>query len=113
MRYIRYITDLPFWVGLPIFLVGSLLTAFGLFWYIVGLIICFFGCWTFSKNLKENECASSGQAIICLPIMAICLWFINNHFIDPFIVCSFGTLFVFRTVSAMFFGFFGFQGFRK
>lgn len=113
MRHLRYITDIPFWVGLPIFLFGSLLTAFGIVWYMIGLSICLFGCWTFSKNLKDNSCTSSGQAIVCLPLMALVLWFINNHFIDPFVVCSFGTLFVLRSSSALFLGFLGFQGFRK
>jgi len=113
MRYFRYITDLPFWVGLPIFLTGSLLTSFGLFFYIVGVIVCLFGCWTFSKNLKEDPYASSGQAITCLPLMALVLWVSTNQFMDTYIVASFGTLYAIRTAIALYLGFWGFQGFRK
>ena len=113
MRIIRYIFDLPWWVGLPIFLVGNLLVPFGLFWYIVGLMISLFGCWTFSKLLKVDEYAESGRAIICIPIFALIMWFANESFINEFVVCSFGTLYVLRTVGGLFFGLIGFQGFRK
>jgi hypothetical protein len=113
MRYIRYIFDLPWWVGLPIFLFGNLLVPFGLFGYIIGLIISLFGCWTFSKLLKIDEYADATMAIVCIPLIAFIMWFVNERFIDPFIACSFGTLFVLRTVGGLFLGLIGFQGFRK
>ena len=113
MRYIRYITDIPFWFGFPIFLSGSLLTSYGLAWYIVGVFICSFGCWTFSKNLKENDLITSGSAIVCLPIMASSLWFLNENVIDYIWPVSFETSYVIKTSVSLFFGFIAFQGFRK
>jgi hypothetical protein len=113
MRYIRYILDLPWWAGLPIALFGNLLVPFGLFWYGIGLMVFLFGCWTFSKLLKEDPHADSGRAIICIPIIALIMWFLNEPFVNQMFVCSFGTLFVLRLVGGMFFGLIGFQGFRK
>jgi hypothetical protein len=113
MRYIRYILDLPWWVGLPISLFGNLLVPFGLFWYIIGLMVFLFGCWTFSKLLKEDEYSEAGRAIIFIPIVALGMWFINKSFVDAIILCSFGTLFVLRFVFGMFFGLISFQGFKK
>lgn len=113
MRYIRYIVDLPWWVGLPIFLVGNLLVPRGLFGYIIGLIVCLFGCWTFSKLLKVDEYVEAGRAIVCIPIVAFIIGFVNEPFIDPIIDCSFATLFVLRTIAGLFFGMIAFQGFRK
>ena len=113
MRYIRYILDLPWWAGLPIALFGNLLVPFGLIGYIIGLVIFLFGCWTFSKLLKEDPDANSGRAIICIPMVALVLWVINDSFINEWMVVSFGTLFVLRLVIGMFCGLIGFQGFRK
>lgn len=113
MRYIRYILDLPWWIGLPIFLFGNLLVPFGWFFYIIGLMICLFGCWTFSKLLKVNEYADPISAIICIPLVCLVMWVFTDQYFNQFMECSFGTLYASRTVLGLFFGLLGFQGFRK
>lgn len=114
MRIFRYIFDLPWWVGLPIFLGGNLLIPMGLYGYISGLIICLFGGWTFSKLLKPNEYIEAGQAIVCIPLTALSLYLFNKNWIfDHFIPTNSDTLYVLRIVFGLFFGFLSFQGFRK
>lgn len=44
MRPIRYILDLPWWVGLAIFMAGNWLVPYS---YIAGVPICLFWAWTF------------------------------------------------------------------
>jgi len=109
VRIIRAISDLPWWTGLPIFLVGNLIAPIPYIGFIFGLMICLFGCWIFSKLLKPDPYAESGRAIIGMVFVASSLWFIDRDFIDY----SFGTLYVIRTVIGLSFGVYGFQGFVK
>jgi hypothetical protein len=110
MRIIRALSDLPWWVGLPIFLIGNFIITIPYIGFVVGICICMFGCWIFSKLLRPDEYASSSRAIICLPIMALSLWFLNEQFIDWM---SYGTLYTIRTAIGLFLGFISFQGFTK
>lgn len=65
MRPIRYLLDLPWWVGLPIFMVGNWLTGY---FYMPGVPVCLFGIWTFSKLLKPNDLCEVGFAIAGFPL---------------------------------------------
>lgn len=109
MRIVRAITDLPWWSGLPIFLVGNLIIPIPYVGFIIGILVCLFGCWIFSKLLKYDEYADSARAIIFIPLMILSLWFIN----EDFIAWSFGTLYTLRLVTGLFFGLIAFQGFVK
>lgn len=109
MRILRAISDLPWWTGLPIFLIGNFIITIPYIGYVIGLTVCMFGCWVFSKLLKPDEYADSGRAIVCLPIMAISLWFLDRDFLD----WSYGTLYTLRTAIGLFLGFISFQGFTK
>ena len=114
MRYFRYIFDLPWWFGLPIFLGGNLLIPMGLYGYISGLIVCLFGSWTFSKLLKPDDYTEAGYAILFMPLTVLSLYFFRSNWIfDYFIPTDSDTLYVLRVASGLFFGFLSFQGFRK
>ncbi len=65
MRPIRYLLDLPWWIGLLIFLLGNLLVGH---WYIIGLPVCLFGAWTFSKLLTPEDSPEIGCAIVGFPL---------------------------------------------
>ena len=109
MRIFRYVFDLPWWIGLPIFLAGNLLVPLGFFQYISGLIVCMFGCWTFSKLLNYSEESEIGQAAFYIPMMVLSMWFLNEKYID----WEYNTLYVVRASSGLFCGILAFQGFRK
>jgi hypothetical protein len=61
MRPIKYITDLPWWVGLLIFVIGNLILPLGLFGYIIGLVLCLFGCFTLAPLLPPDPDASPSR----------------------------------------------------
>lgn len=65
MRPIRYILDLPWWIGLIIFLLGNLIVGH---YYIVGMPVCLFGAWTFSKLLAPEDYPEVGFAIVGFPL---------------------------------------------
>jgi hypothetical protein len=65
MRYFRFLFDLPWWAGLPIFLSG---TAIVVHWYAIGLIIALFGAWTFSKLIVKENDAAIGWALVGFPL---------------------------------------------
>lgn len=110
MRILRAISDLPWWTGLPIFLVGNLLIPFGIWGYITGFIICLFGSWVFSKLLKyvESDCDDS-YAIIGISLFASLMFFTKQEFFD----LRYDTLYGIRTVIGLFLGFNTFRGFRR
>lgn len=60
-----FLTDLPWWTGLPIFLAGAALVVY---WYIIGVMISLFGAWTFSKLLARGELNGIGFALTGLPL---------------------------------------------
>lgn len=55
MRLLRAISDLPWWTGLPIYFLGNFLTEGNLFFFSIGIIMCLFGSWVFSKLLNYKE----------------------------------------------------------
>jgi len=110
MRILRAITDLPWWTGLPIFLLGNILIPFGVWGFISGLIICLLGSWILSKLLSYNEeDADDSYAIIGIPLFAALMFFTNQKFIEM----DYDTLYGIRTVLGLFFTLNTFKGFRK
>lgn len=65
MRPIRYILDLPWWVGLAIFLAGNAIVPH---LYLIGMPMALFGAWTFSKLMKHDDLDEIGFAIIGFPL---------------------------------------------
>lgn len=65
MRPIRYVLDLPWWIGLIIFLVGNLIVGH---WYVPGVPVCLFGAWTFSKLLTPEDYPEVGFAVVGFPL---------------------------------------------
>ena len=70
MRPIRYILDLPWWVGLPIFLAGNTIAPHI---YLIGMPIALFGAWTFSKLMKFADDPRIGCAIIGFPLFFLAM----------------------------------------
>jgi len=109
MRMLRVISDLPWWSGLPIFLIGNLIVPYGIVGYTIGLCVCLFGCWIFSKLVKKDEYSGGMNAIMGIPIFALLMFFMNQSFI-PF---NWDTLYVIRACAGLFVGFLAFEGFLK
>ncbi len=115
MRPIRYILDLPWWVGLLIFLIGNLLVEH---WYIVGLPVCLFGAWTFSKLLKPTESSDVGPAIVGFPLFFLVMLIPNQFSFETVVLdllndMSETVLFGIRAALGIGVGFIAFQGVRK
>jgi hypothetical protein len=70
MRPLHFIFDLPWWVGFVLFLIGNAIVPHS---YIIGMPICLFGVWTFSKLLQKNEDALWGYAIIGFPLFMLAM----------------------------------------
>jgi hypothetical protein len=68
MRPLKFLTDLPWWTGLPIFLVG---TAAVLFFYPLGIIVALFGAWTFYKLMEPDDYKLPGFDLIGFPLKAL------------------------------------------
>lgn len=114
MRILRAISDLPWWMGLLIFLVGNLIIPFGSFGYIVGIIPCLFGCWIFSKLVKPDPYAEGGRAIMFLPLTILALWVLTPGPLSYVgLQFEFLTLYVLRIFFGVGCGFTAFQGFNK
>jgi hypothetical protein len=115
MRPVRYILDLPWWVGLAIFMGGNWVTGHS---YILGVPICLFGAWTFSKLLKPNDDPEPFPAIVGFPLFFLVMlipsqfafkgdWFSWMNGISENVL--YGT----RAALGIFTGFIAFQGVRK
>ena len=121
MRFIRIIFDLPWWSGLPIFLVGcAIVPHFTIIGYIVGLVISLFGCWIFSKLLNtDGEFRNISVACIFLTCFMLTMkipysfdfateWLAFLNSMSPTL------LYVIRASGGLFFAFLAFvRGFRK
>lgn len=70
MRPLKFLTDLPWWSGLPIFLVG---TAAVLLVYPLGIIVALFGAWTFYKLMSPSDWKEPGFALIGLPLFFLAM----------------------------------------
>lgn len=118
MRFIRALTDLPWWCGLPIFLVGTLIVPLGIFGYMVGISISLFGCWIFSKLLEPNKYKEVSSAICCLVffflVMGIPYRFsFSNDWVSFMNHISPTILYITRSSLGIFFGMLTFNnGFR-
>lgn len=65
MRILRFLTDLPWWASLPIFLIG---TGAVVLFYPLGILIALFGAWTFYKLMQPSEFKEPGFALVGLPL---------------------------------------------
>jgi len=115
MRLIRYILDLPWWVGLAIFMAGNWLVPHT---YIIGVPVCLFGAWTFSKLLKPDDYADVGSAIIGFPLFFLVMLVPNQFSFETVILDLLNDLsttatFAIRAALGIFTGFIAFQGVRK
>jgi hypothetical protein len=66
MRSITFLFDLPWWTGLPIFLLGS---GCVVWFYPLGILIALFGAWTFFKLMQPAELNGPAFAIIGFPAL--------------------------------------------
>jgi hypothetical protein len=65
MRILKFLADLPWWTGLPVFLTGTAIVAH---WYPVGLIVSLFGAWTFYKLMEPGDFKEPGFALVGFPL---------------------------------------------
>jgi hypothetical protein len=115
MRPVRYILDLPWWVGLAIFMAGNWMTGHS---YILGVPICLFGAWTFSKLLKHNDDADVLLAIFGFPFFFLVMLLPRQFsFESDWFSWMNGTsetvLYGTRAALGLFVSFIAFQGVRK
>lgn len=114
MRPIRYLFDLPWWVGLIIFLLGNLIVAH---WYIVGLPVCLFGAWTYSKLLPPSDEPNVFAAIVGFPLFFLTMLIPDAFSFDSLLVSWLNgitetVLFGIRAALGIGVGFLAFQGVR-
>lgn len=115
MRPIRYLLDLPWWSGLVIFLVGNLIVGH---FYVLGLPVCLFGAWTFSKLLPPRDDPEVACAIIGFPLFFLIMlipdrFTFANALISWLNHLSPTLLFGVRAALGIGVGFIAFQGTRK
>ena len=115
MRLIRYILDLPWWVGLAIFMAGNWLVPHA---YIIGVPVCLFGAWTFSKLLKVDDHPNPWPAIVGFPLFFLVMLVPNQFSFETLIPSLLNDLsqtatFGIRAALGIFTGFIAFQGVRK
>jgi hypothetical protein len=70
MRPLKFLADLPWWAGLPIFLIG---TAAVLLFYPLGIIVALFGAWTFYKLMEPDDYKLPGFALIGFPLFFLAM----------------------------------------
>jgi hypothetical protein len=114
MRPIQFFFDLPWWTGLPIFLLG---TALVLWLYPLGILIALFGSWTFFKLMQTSEFNGSAFAIIGFPLFFLSMLIPEQfHFDTPVLdllnhlspTVTYGI----RSALSLATSFFAFQSFR-
>lgn len=115
MRPIRYLLDLPWWAGLVIFMAGNWLAPHS---YIVGVPVCLFGAWTFSKLLKPNDYAEVGNAIVGFPMFFLVMLIPDKFSFETLILDLLNQLgstatYGIRAALGIMTGFIAFQGVRR
>ena len=115
MRLIRYILDLPWWVGLAIFMAGNWLVPHA---YIIGVPVCLFGAWTFSKLLKPSLFDGPGGAMVGIPLFFLVMLIPNQFSFETVILDLLNELnqtatYGIRAALGIFAGFIAFEGMRK
>lgn len=121
MKVLRYIFDLPWWTGLPIFLGGNFLfhENYELWGYLMGMGMCLFGGWTFSKLLKYDEFTMSNPAVVGLPLVLLSGWYLKNPYVSD--ICylinypqlEFTELYILRSAIMFFLTLYSIKGFAK
>jgi hypothetical protein len=79
MRPLKFLADLPWWTGLPIYLVG---TAAVLLFYPLGIIVALFGAWTFYKLMEPDDYKLPGFALIGFPLFFLAMLIPANFSIE-------------------------------
>lgn len=115
MRPIRFLIDLPWWTGLVIFLVGNLIVGHS---YVLGLPVCLFGAWTFSKLLPPRDYPDVSLAIVGFPLFFLVMliparFTFSNTLVFWLNDTSPTVLFGIRAALGIGVGFSTFQGIRK
>lgn len=111
MRYIRALCDLPWWTGMPIFLLCNMLVPYGMYGYIAGSMGCLFGAWIFSKLVNyAQEPDTSGAAIVGLSVFFTSMYFFASD--NTNYSLSYNTLFVARLVLGLGSSLMAFEGFK-
>lgn len=115
MRPIRYLLDLPWWIGLLIFLMGNFIVGH---WYVIGLPVSLFGAWTFSKLLVPKTDPEVGFAIIGFPLFFLVMlvpgqFAFESQWFSWMNGTSETVLFGTRAALGIFAGFIAFQGVRR
>ena len=115
MRPIRYIFDLPWWMGMAIFMAGNWVAGYC---YILGVPVCLFGAWTYSKLLKPNDDSDPYPAIVGFPLFFLVMlvprhFSFENEWFSWMNGTSGTVLFGTRAALGIFAGFIAFQGVRK
>jgi len=115
MRPVRYVLDLPWWVGMAIFMAGNWVTGH---WYILGVPVCLFGAWTYSKLLKHNDDPNPFPAIVGFPLFFLVMLVPDQFSFEAFGLSLLNELsptvnYGIRAALGIFAGFIAFQGVRK
>lgn len=113
LGFVRFVADLPWWVGLAIFLGANALIPMGNVGMGFGLFFCFLGMWIFSKLLLPDKFPSSADAIIGLPLFILSMLMFGGSIHWSWWPKDYGILYGCRAVCGMLFGLIGFNGFKK
>lgn len=114
MKFIHALFDLPWWTGLPIFLLSNLLIPMGLGGYIAGCIGFLFGAWIFSKLVNYTELPDTyGEAIIGFIVFFASMYFFASKVsLPPLSLLETNGLYVTRTVLGLASSLVAFEGFK-
>jgi len=115
LRPIRYITDLPWWVGLILFLIGNIIVPDH---YLVGMPMCLFGAWTFSKLIKYDDYHEVGAAFIGFPVFFLVMLIPDQFTLETPVIDLLNEIpqkvnFTIRAALGMLISLIAFQGVRR
>lgn len=113
LGFIRFIADLPWWVGLALFLGANLLIPLGVCGLAIGMFFALLGMWTFSKLLIPDKFPSNEAAIIGLPLFVIFMLMFSGHVHWGWLPKDYAVAFGMRTSFGILFGLLGFKGFKR
>lgn len=113
LGFIRFIADLPWWVGLAIFLIANSLIPLGIIGLGFGLFFTFLGMWIFSKLLLPDKNPTNLDAIIGLPLFILAMLVFSGSVQWSWLPKDFGILYGIRASLGVLLGLLGFNGFKK
>lgn len=113
MGFVRFIADLPWWVGLAVFLGANFLIPMGTFGLAFGLFFCLLGMWIFSKLMIPDSDPTNSPAIIGLPLFVIFMVIFSGSDQWTWVTKDYSILYGLRIGVGMLLGLIGFTGFKK